>query len=959
MLVDWCGPTFRGGLPWLRPTLHQAWRRRNPCNDRRFEGMSAVHTDTSLVVEPGDGRDDGLPLNARIYFLLTATAAAAVSLPFLGRLQHTHSWTAFLILASAAAVARLFAVRTPADQTYHADIAFLIPAALILPPELLALVAIVQHVPEWLKMRYRWYIQSFNICIWTLATMGAWLFGRRLVLDSNAISNHSLRVAIAGLIGCVVLVLVNHAMLAFMLRLARGFSVRETGLFTLDNLSIDFVLAALGVGTYALSQQNHWVIPFVLAPLILVHRSLSVPALQAEARVDPKTGLFNARHFAAALSEEIGRAQRFERPLSLIMADLDLLRDINNSYGHLAGDAVLKGIAEVFRAQLRHYDVPARFGGEEFSILLPETPPEQALEIAERIRRAVAEREFEVETATEPIRATISIGVAAFPKDGVDANELIHQADLAVYRAKLQGRNRVLGASTEPLLLASERGAKLRAVREDGEHVTPLPAAEQVEFERADDRRHPRPHALHGPTFFSLSRRLAIVVGLVSTIGVAAGVAGIVFGASTDYYGLLAVLALVGGGQALSFELAEVEGTISVSAVGSLAGAALFDFRAALPLAVTICVVEWSARRQSLHQVLYNVATLSLSSLAAAAIFSVGFSGNMSQLVAAALGVVGGAVYFGVNMALLSLASGVEGHENPWSVFHERFAWLLPHYVVYGFIGAVMGLAYHAVGLYALAVFAVPLLLMRKTQEAYLKHTQKSAMKLREAAETIQSQNVSLEQANKLLRERSTAAMESLSATVDARDSYTAGHSRRVQQLSLAIGRELALSQAELDLLGYAALFHDIGKLAIPDAILLKPASLTPDEWALMQRHAEEGARIIDRLGFLNDAVPAIRHHHERFDGTGYPDRIAGEEIPLGARIIHVADALDSMLTTRIYRAARPVNEALAEVKNKSGSQFCPRCVQALERILPLEQIVGDLPGAELTPARPTLVAAS
>jgi putative nucleotidyltransferase with HDIG domain len=158
-----------------------------------------------------------------------------------------------------------------------------------------------------------------------------------------------------------------------------------------------------------------------------------------------------------------------------------------------------------------------------------------------------------------------------------------------------------------------------------------------------------------------------------------------------------------------------------------------------------------------------------------------------------------------------------------------------------------------------------------------------------------------------------------------------------VQQLALAIGRELGLSQAELDLLGHAALFHDIGKLAIPDAILLKPASLTEEEWELMQRHADEGARIIDRLGFLNDAVPAIRHHHERFDGTGYPDRLKGEEIPLGARIIHVADALDSMLTTRIYRAARPATEALDELRGAAGSQFCPRCVAALERILPLE----------------------
>src|SRR6201999_216530 len=123
------------------------------------------------------------------------------------------------------------------------------------------------------------------------------------------------------------------------------------------------------------------------------------------------------------MQEELGRAQRFQRPMSLIMADLDLLRDINNPYGHLAGDAVLRGISEIFRQQLRHYDVPARFGGEEFSILLPETSPEKAMEIAERIRRAVAEREFEVETAAEPIRATVSIGVAGFPKDGVDANE--------------------------------------------------------------------------------------------------------------------------------------------------------------------------------------------------------------------------------------------------------------------------------------------------------------------------------------------------------------------------------------------------------------------------------------------------------------------------------------------------------------------------------------------------------
>ncbi len=914
--------------------------------------------DTPLPSAPSSR--SGLPRNAKIYLgVLGALTAACAGKFYLGAPDIRQGWPTFLVLAAAATIAQIFPVKSPRNTMYHTSVVFLVAAALLLPPELIVLIPLVQTVPEWLKERYPWPIQGFNISNYTLDSLAAWsvadLVNRHA---AGLITNPDARFAVAGLAAAVAFTAVNHVLVAVILNLGRGHSFRETGLFGAEAISVDVVLTILGVSLAAFWNWNPWLIFAALAPLVVVHRSLSVPQLQAEARVDAKTGLYNARYFATTLAAEIARAGRFERPMSLIMADLDLLRDINNSYGHLAGDAVLKGIAEIFRAELRHYDVPARFGGEEFSILLPETPPEQAMEIAERIRRAVAEREFEVETAAEPIRATVSLGVAGFPKDGADANELIHQADLAVYRGKLQGRNRVVGASTEPLLLASERGAKLRAVIEDGDHVAPLPAAEPIE-QPEERRTTPKPRTLHGPTFFQLSVRLALVVASVSVIGIGAGAAGLIWGRSTDYVGLLAVLALVGAGQALSFELAEVEGSLSVSVVGSLAGAALFDYRAALPMAVTIAVVDWSARRNSLHTVVYNVGTMALSSLAAAAGFTTwAGDGNTGRLVVAALGLAGGAAYFVVNMGLLSFASGVEGRESPWAVFRERFAWLAPHYVVYGFIGAVMGIGYVAVGLYGLAVFAVPLLLMRKTQEAYLKHTQRSAQKLREAAETIQSQNVSLEQANRALRERSTAAMESLSATVDARDSYTAGHSRRVQQLSLAIGRELGLSQAELDLLGHAALFHDIGKLAIPDSILLKPASLTGQEWALMQRHAEEGARIIDRLGFLQDAVPAIRHHHERFDGTGYPDRIRGEEIPLGARIIHVADALDSMLTTRIYRAARPVNEALAEVKDKAGSQFCPRCVGALERILPLDAVVGELPSVE--PQRvPRLVRAS
>jgi diguanylate cyclase (GGDEF)-like protein/putative nucleotidyltransferase with HDIG domain len=910
--------------------------------------MSAVPSPIATDVERVGASAPRLAPRAAVYFFVVAAITTATVAPLVSRLSPgTRGWTTFVILGGIAALAQLFVVRTPRNQSYHTTIVFLLPAAMLLPPELVALIGVIQHIPEWLKSRSAWYIQIFNICNWTLSMLAAYASFHGILRVG---SGGDLKYAAAGLAAAGAIVGVNHVLMAPMLHLARGHSLRESGLFSFPSLSTDLVLAMLGVAMAAFWVRNPWLIPFSAAPLLLIHRSLSVPQLQEEARVDPKTGLFNARHFAAALNEELMRAERFERPLSLVMADLDLLRDINNTYGHLAGDAVLQGIAEVFRSQLRHYDVPARFGGEEFAILLPETPPEQAFEIAERIRRTVAARTYDVETSSEPIRATVSIGVAAYPRDGADANELIHQADLAVYRAKLQGRNRVLDASSEPLLLPEKRQGRLVAVPEDGDHVVPLPPT--PEAAPTLERRHPRPHAMHGPRFLSLSRRLAVFVGIVSAVGVGAGVFGAIFGNSTDWIGLIALVALVGAGQALALEVDD--GSISVSAVGSIAGAALFGPRAALALALTIAAVEWSARRSPFHYVVFNVGTLSLSSLAAAGVFAAGFGaqGKLEEVIYVVAGIAAGATYFAVNMSLLSLVVAIEGHERWWAVFKERFAWLTTHYLVYGFIGGVIWVGNENAGLWALAVFAVPLLLMRKTQEAYLRHTQRSAQKLRAAAETIQTQNVSLEQANRLLKERSTAAMESLSATVDARDAYTAGHSRRVQQLALAIGRELGLSQAELDLLGHAALFHDIGKLAIPDAILLKPASLTDEEWELMQRHADEGARIIDRLGFLNDAVPAIRHHHERFDGTGYPDGLKGEEIPLGARIIHVADALDSMLTTRIYRAARPASEALDELRRAAGSQFCPRCVAALERILPIE-------GLDDENTRPRVLAAS
>ncbi len=176
--------------------------------------------------------------------------------------------------------------------------------------------------------------------------------------------------------------------------------------------------------------------------------------------------------------------------------------------------------------------------------------------------------------------------------------------------------------------------------------------------------------------------------------------------------------------------------------------------------------------------------------------------------------------------------------------------------------------------------------------------------------------------------------------------SDTAGHSRRVRCIALALARELGLESGELAAVGQAALFHDIGKLAIPEAILDKSGHLTDEEWVLMRSHSDEGARMLEATGSFEAAVPAVRHHHERYDGTGYPSGLAGEEIPLAARVVHVADALDSMLTDRVYQPARLPADALAELRRECGRQFCPRCIAALERVV----ATGSLVDLGLTP---------
>ena len=209
----------------------------------------------------------------------------------------------------------------------------------------------------------------------------------------------------------------------------------------------------------------------------------------------------------------------------------------------------------------------------------------------------------------------------------------------------------------------------------------------------------------------------------------------------------------------------------------------------------------------------------------------------------------------------------------------------------------------------------------------------KASNTLRRQTRLLQEHSAALAESYDALERSTLDAIESLNATVEAKDPYTAGHSARVRRLALALGNELALSSDELDALRLGGLFHDIGKIAIPDAILLKPARLSADEFERMKDHSAEGARIVGKLSQLGPIVPIIRHHHERWDGRGYPDGLAGQDIPLLAAIVGLADAWDAMTTERPYAAAMAPDEALEEIRRGSGTQFAPAVAQAMLRI--------------------------
>jgi hypothetical protein len=409
-------------------------------------------------------------------------------------------------------------------------------------------------------------------------------------------------------------------------------------------------------------------------------------------------------------------------------------------------------------------------------------------------------------------------------------------------------------------------------------------------------------------------RVLALVIGLAgaATIALTATAHEIVSTVADQPLRVATLLALT-----LALQLFSVQvygrGSVSVSAIGILATAFVFDTGTTMAIAVLAAFVQWGRRRPEVYKATFDAANLAIAGGAASLVFE---ALEGWRLAAAC---VAGVLFAVINNGLLCLVMSLAEQTSWKTIWFERFHWARFHFLLFGPVALAATIAYEQIGIAGLVAFTLPPALMILSVRQYLERTAAAVEEAREA-------NLNLRRAHK-------DTIAALSRSMEAKDTYTGGHTERVAEVAVGLARKLGYRDEELEAIEIGALLHDIGKIGVPGHVLRKNGPLTDDEWELVKKHPLISDYILSELDLHPFVRQCARSSHERIDGAGYPEGLSGDKIPLPARIVFVADALDALTSTRPYRPARPMLAALAEIRAHAGTQFCPRVVRALEEL--------------------------
>jgi putative nucleotidyltransferase with HDIG domain len=416
------------------------------------------------------------------------------------------------------------------------------------------------------------------------------------------------------------------------------------------------------------------------------------------------------------------------------------------------------------------------------------------------------------------------------------------------------------------------------------------------------------------------------------------------FTSSSEWVSLMVICVLIAFSEGFSVNLYFNQTSVSTSAILILAGYLLFGPIGILGVSLIVAITLFIKYRSPVSRFFFNfsnhilagILCLALPLLAGKAYLEWDPVGQILLILISAA-----AMYF-ITTWSIAVGMSFDLRQPARQIWKEQYSWLAPYYVGFGLIAYTLIFGYIHAGIVGILLMTIPMVLLRFSQKQYISRTRETVIELRE-------KNLILKKSSEEIGELNEGLLEILSEIIALRDPYVLGHSKQVSCFATKIAKNLKLDDRQIELIRKGALLHDIGKLGISEEILRKPARLTAAEYEVMKRHTTIGAGLVEKSPALRPLIPIIRHHHEFFNGKGYPDKLKGNQIPIEARIVTLADAIEAMSSERPYRKAFDLPAVINEIRRCAGTQFDPLIVEAA--ITTIESEAGlTTPDSEVSP---------